>query len=72
MEDFVMGLVPQATNYSIGHWFQNMTHLTDHQLVSAFPMAIKVAAVVLMTFGFEAWKRGFGEKLGTHYEANKN
>lgn len=59
MEDFILGIVPQATDFSMAHWFQSITHLPDHQLVGVFPTAIKAAAVVLMTLGFEAWKRAF-------------
>lgn len=59
MEEFVMGIMPQATSFSMKNLFQNMTYLFDHQWVAASPTFIKAAAVVLMTFGFEAWKRAF-------------
>ncbi len=72
MEEFVIGLVPQASRLSMGHWFHNMTHLPDHQMVTALPIVIKAAAAVLMTLAFDAWKKGFGENLKTHCEANKN
>ncbi|MBI1227240.1 MAG: hypothetical protein GC192_18555 [Bacteroidetes bacterium] len=57
MEDFFMGLVPQATSFSMKHLLLSISHLPDHQTVMALPTVIKAAAVVLMTFGFEAWKR---------------
>lgn len=72
MEEFVIGLAPKVTNFSIGQWFQNMMYFPDHQAVATFPTVIKVAAGVLMTLSFETWKRGLGKGLHSHCEANSN